>query len=390
VSATREITNVNRSLQVTPDEFAQAHDHHEQPHVNQREIPAPMTIADMVQDFPELRPPVVDNVVREGETLNIIAPSKRGKTWTIIALVLSIVSGRCWLDRFACRKCRVLLLDNELHPPTLARRYKTVISALGMTLAQVGDDLDVIPLRGRLATIHDIHRFVHQFPPRFYGAVVIDALYRVLPEGCDENKNADMAAVYNVLDSIADHLQCAVIIVHHSSKGIQGSKSITDTGAGAGSISRATDTHLVLRDHEETGAVVLETASRSFPPLAPFCMRWTFPTWTLAADLDPLKIKTDRPKRGPKIVEKKVGWTVDSFVEKFISADPCTPSAISIQAAACEPKLPDRLMKRLLEASVDAGKVHRWEPSRKTQPVRYSTEPQPLLALVEGKGTANA
>ncbi len=43
----------------------------------------------------------------------------------------------------------------------------------------------------------------------------------------------------------------------------QAGKAITDVGAGAGSQSRATDTHLILRPHEEKNCAVLDAAVRS-------------------------------------------------------------------------------------------------------------------------------
>jgi RecA-family ATPase len=65
-----------------------------------------------------------------------------------------------------------------------------------------------------------------------------------------ENDNASMAAVYNAIDRYADRLGCCFVAIHHASKGSQAEKSVTDVGAGAGSMSRAADTHLILRPHE--------------------------------------------------------------------------------------------------------------------------------------------
>ena len=83
-----------------------------------------------------------------------------------------------------------------------------------------------------------------------------------------ENDNGKMAQLYNLLDRVANRLGCAFILIHHTSKGDQSGKSVTDVGAGAGSQSRATDAHLILRPHELESLFVLEGAVRSFPPLA--------------------------------------------------------------------------------------------------------------------------
>ena len=59
-----------------------------------------------------------------------------------------------------------------------------------------------------------------------------------------------MTEIMNALDSHAERLDCAFINIHHSSKGDQSNKSVTDVGAGAGVLSRAVDTHITLRPHE--------------------------------------------------------------------------------------------------------------------------------------------
>ena len=94
------------------------------------------------------------------------------------------------------------------------------------------------------------------------------------------------------------------MLVHHSTKGNQSGKAVTDVGAGAGSQSRATDTHLVLRPHEQDGVVVLDAAVRSWPPVMPRCLRWTFPVWTPDDALDPAALRSERPRRRPKAEAK--------------------------------------------------------------------------------------
>jgi RecA-family ATPase len=136
--------------------------------------------------------------------------------------------------------------------------------------------------------------------PGRFGLVIADAFYRFLPAGTDENSNADLAGIYNCLDGYANRLGCSFVLIHHASKGSQTGKSVTDVGAGAGSQARATDTHLVLRQHEETDCAVLEAAVRSFPPIQPRVLRWTFPVWTPEDSLDPAALKPERPRRKPK------------------------------------------------------------------------------------------
>src|SRR5207253_1838389 len=73
--------------------------------------------------------------------------------------------------------------------------------------------------------------------------------------------------------------------------GSQADKAVTDVGAGAGSQSRAADSHLILRPHEEAGCFVLAAVVRSFAPVEPLPLRWEFPIWTPADDLDASKLR---------------------------------------------------------------------------------------------------
>ncbi len=128
-----------------------------------------------------------------------------------------------------------------------------------------------------------------------FAFIIVDAFYRTLAEKMDENSNADMARMYNTVDAIAEATGAAAALVHHASKGSQSDKAVTDVGSGAGSISRAADTHLILRRHQEEGAYVLDLVMRSWPPLEPFCVRWHHPLWELAEDLDPADLWRPAP-----------------------------------------------------------------------------------------------
>ncbi len=96
--------------------------------------------------------------------------------------------------------------------------------------------------------------------------------------------------LYNRIDGYANRLGAAWVNVHHASKGDQSGKITTDVGSGAGSQSRAADTHCVLREHEEENVAVMEAVVRSFPPIKPLAIRWTFPTWHLDTAVDPKRI----------------------------------------------------------------------------------------------------
>lgn len=259
---------------------------------------APVGIVRLAEEHPMLHRVVVEGLIRIEETVNLIAASKAGKSWLTYGLMISVAMGWRWLGRFWCdaQGGRVLLLDFELHPSLIASRLKTVAAAMGTSVEDLNDRLDVVSLRGRKLDIYGLAHLLESIPRGRYVMIVIDAVYRSYPEGFNENSNADVTSYYNTLDRIAKSLGCAVVCVHHASKGDQSSKSVTDVGSGAGAQSRAADAHLILRPHEVSGCAVLEAALRSFPPMEPVTLRWSFPTWSIDGRLDPAEVKGRKTK----------------------------------------------------------------------------------------------
>src|SRR5262245_38668597 len=203
-----------------------------------------LTAGELVASHPNLRPPLIDGLLRQGETANIIAPPKAGKSWLTDGLAAAVATGRHWLGLYATRRSDVLLIDNELHPETIAHRLPKVAAALDIPFAELAEHISVVPLRGRLQDLHALKPGLLAIERGRFGLVVVDAMYRVLPTGTDENDNAMMADLYNVVDSVADALGASFAFVHHASKGDQSAKAVTDVGSGAGSLSRAADTHI--------------------------------------------------------------------------------------------------------------------------------------------------
>ena len=283
------------------------------------------SIRQLIAKHPKLREPVLHGLLRRGETMNVISAPKVGKSWLVIDLALAVATGRPWLDTFQTERGDVLILDNELHGETSANRVPRVAEARGIHTDSYADHLFVENLRGRNEDVFSLSAFFESIEPGEYRIIILDAFYRFMPRDMDENDNGTMASIYNRIDHYAERLGCCFVLIHHTSKGSQSAKSVTDVGAGAGSQSRATDTHLVLRPHEQDDAVVLDAAVRSWAPVNPACLRWTFPVWSSAPELDPVQLRQENAK---KRAEKKDEWTPDAFVEAFVTDKPSTRSAI--------------------------------------------------------------
>src|SRR4030095_16765759 len=124
-------------------------------------------------------------------------------------------------------------------------------------------------------------------PSDTYSLVIIDALYKALPAGVDENSNSNITQMYVLLDETAEKHNCATTVVHHTSKGSQHGKAVSDMGSGAGAQSRSADVHIVLREHEDKDTVVLQAIVRSQQPIEPVCLVFEYPLWRLAPEKDP-------------------------------------------------------------------------------------------------------
>ena len=239
----------------------------------------PIPLGTLKKRFPEMRPVLIDGFLRIGETMNIIAAPKTGKSWLVTQLCVCVASGTDWFGH-VCTPGRVLIIDNELHEETSANRIPLVVEAMrraNPSLPNVDDIIDVWNLRGKWKSIADLSAWLPRFREAGYRMIVIDAFYRALPKDTDENDNGSIASIYNLIDTFAKQVGCSFVLIHHTSKGNQSQKSITDVGAGAGSQSRAADTHLILREHKDDGFLVLEAVVRSFPRQEPIVLQKAFP-----------------------------------------------------------------------------------------------------------------
>lgn len=217
---------------------------------------------------------VIEGLLRRGEVCNIIAATKKGKSWLGLQLLLAVSTGGDWLG-LRCRRGRTLLIDNELHRATLQNRLHD--SAGDMA---AGEACEYVNLRGQWRSLTDVAaQLTARYQPGELTLLLLDAKYRFFGGELDENSNSAQTQFHNDLDRLAMQLNCAIAVVHHSTKGSQAEKSVTDMGAGGGAQARAVDLHATIRDHSIPGLSVLEMKGRSFPELEPRTLRFEYPHW---------------------------------------------------------------------------------------------------------------
>ena len=326
------------------------------------EYPIILTPPDLAKGPPTLRPPVVDGLFRRGEVVNWIASPKVGKTWMLYRLLLAICTGSEWLGR-KCTKGRVLLIDNELHPETGLQRLHKVATGVGADLGAVDASMRCAWLRGASAGLEQIEAAVRAEPRGTYAVIALDAFYRLIPKGTDENANGDMVQIYNHLDRIAAAAGASIINVHHASKGDQSQKGTTDVGSGAGAISRAVDTHIVYLRHATEGCVTMRAVCRSFAPPKATVLRVSPPDVTVEADLDPDDLWT--PKKAAQSARRD--WTPEEFAAAFVDG---TASKGEVLDRAMGHMIPKAVARQLLESCIemDIAEVHQVKGSGAGRP----------------------
>jgi hypothetical protein len=311
-------------------------------------------------DYPSLLPPVIGNdagvgLLRKTETMNIIAPSKVGKSFLVVDLSLSIATGKGWLG-YETPPGRVLVIDNELHPETFTDRLRRVMEARGITADDLGDRLSILSLRGELCDLEGIENWIAAYAKDELDLVVLDAFYRFVAKGDDENSNADISNMYNQIDRLAKLTGAAFTIVHHSTKGDQSNKEITDIGSGGGSMSRACDTHVIFRRHAEEGCVTVEAACRSWRTPEKQVLCWVYPLWMANENLDPNDLKAPKGRHGRqgRDAERIAGITTEEFAERYFDEARSVSESTEI---ALRDGIPVTKIRRLISAAVAKGLI---------------------------------
>lgn len=207
------------------------------------DMPDPENMASAWDNLPQLAPPLIEGVLRQGHKLLLAGPSKAGKSYALIELCCSIAEGRPWLG-FSCAQGRVLYVNLELDRASCLHRFRDVYEALGYPPEHLGS-IDVWNLRGRSIPMDKLApKLIRRCLKKNYIAIVIDPIYKVITG--DENSADQMAKFCNQFDKVCTELGCAVIYCHHHSKGSQGSKRSMDRASGSGVFARDPDALLDL------------------------------------------------------------------------------------------------------------------------------------------------
>lgn len=213
------------------------------------DLPDPEGLIDFWDNMPELAPPLIDGVLRQGHKMLLAGPSKAGKSFALIELSIAIAEGKKWLG-WQCAQGRVLYVNLELDRPSALHRFKDVYAALGWKPNNIGN-IDIWNLRGKTVPMDKLApKLIRRAQKKNYIAVIIDPIYKVLTG--DENSAEQMAHFTNQFDKVCTELGSSVIYCHHHSKGAQGGKKSMDRASGSGVFARDPDALIDLVELEVT------------------------------------------------------------------------------------------------------------------------------------------
>ncbi len=268
------------------------------------DLPEPESLADTWNDLPELAPPLIDGVLRQGHKMLLAGPSKAGKSYALIQLCIAIAEGRHWLG-WKCSQGRVLYVNLELDRASCLHRFKDVYKAAEIEPLNVGK-IDIWNLRGKSVPMDKLApKLIRRAQKKDYIAVVIDPIYKVITG--DENSADQMAHFTNQFDKVCTELGSAVIYCHHHSKGYQGGKRSMDRASGSGVFARDPDALLDLTELEVTESLKkqmaidgtawrIEGTLREFASFEPLNVWFRYPTHELddTGTLQDLQPEADR------------------------------------------------------------------------------------------------
>ena len=300
------------------------------------DLPEPEELDALWDNMPDLAPPLIEGILREGHKMLIAGPSKAGKSFALIQLCISIAEGRPWFG-FDCTQGKVLYVNLELDRASCLHRFKDVYEALEQQPTNIGN-ISIWNLRGKSLPMDQLApKLIRRAQKRNYKAIIIDPIYKVITG--DENSADQMANFCNQFDKVCTELKCAVIYCHHHSKGSQSGKRSMDRASGSGVFARDPDALLDLLELElenmnedklqdapidtsQCTAWRMEGTLREYPKFKPVDLWFEYPIHKVDTNGFLAMAQFDSPqskgldkmnKRKQAIKEKKKEQLVDAF-----------------------------------------------------------------------------
>lgn len=240
------------------------------------DLPDTEGLGDVWDDLPELAPPLIEGVLRQGHKMLVAGPSKAGKSYGLIELTCAIAEGKPWFG-WQCAQGRVLYVNLELDRASCLHRFKDIYTAMGWQPRNIRN-IDIWNLRGKSVPMDKLApKLIRRASKKNYLAIIIDPIYKIITG--DENSADQMAQFCNQFDLVCTELGCAVIYCHHHSKGGQGGKKSMDRASGSGVFARDPDALIDMIELDVTESVIQSEVDQEVIKLCcryldQNCMNW--------------------------------------------------------------------------------------------------------------------
>lgn len=314
-------------------------------------LPEYESLADIFKDPPELPPETIRGVLRRGEKLVLTGPSKAGKSFALIQLLVALGTGSWWMGRFQCAKQRAVYINLELTKENSAVRVMDVWKALRRSSMDGVENVSIWNLRGSSVTTKSMvdsiikrHKSMAK-PPDFY---IVDPIYKI--QAGDENAAKDVNEMLREFDRLCKETGANLVYAHHHAKGSQYGKRALDRGSGSGVIGRDADAAIDLdflfvpeairkkkaaqkgdQSWMKATGLRVEMTLRNFESKPPFNVWFNYPihVWdsdegfqALRGDSEKTPLnKAEDGKAAKKIdTDKAIKRTVDDLIEESGSA----------------------------------------------------------------------
>lgn len=253
------------------------------------ELPEIESFADIINNPPVRPPELISGILRQGHKALLVGDSKAGKSFLLMELAISIAEGWPWLNRFQCKKGRILYINLEIDKASAWDRILEIYKAMNIYPSHDAlMNLDIWTLRGNATTLDNlVPKILRKTMGKGYICIILDPIYKVIMG--DENNASEMGKFCNQFDRICTETKCAVVYCHHHAKGMQGGKKAQDRASGSGVFARDPDAVIDFSEleivnfleeskpHPEAKAFRMETSLREFRNIKPINVWFVFP-----------------------------------------------------------------------------------------------------------------
>lgn len=250
---------------------------------------------DLVARPPRVKDWFMESCFKAGDTVEVVGPSKIGKTWFLLGLAVHLAAGHDFMGIRIPKPRRVRYLNLEVAEDDFQSRLQgegprsAMLDAYGLPETAL-DNLAIVSCRGHGEELRELLENDAALVARGVDVVIVDPKYKLMVPGEDENSAVGLGPLLACFDRLAE-AGPAVVYVTHDGKGYAGERDKVDRGAGSGITGRDYDCRICLTRHaeadDENRLVVVSFSCRSAREPADMTLRFECPALVPCPDILP-------------------------------------------------------------------------------------------------------